>query len=273
MNGPDEQSNGNGAGDALIVEIDPGSGVATLMLNRPEVRNALSATLVDELADAIAWADADDRVRVILVRGAGEDFCAGADLAALEEMVEAGVEEQLTDADALGDLFLIMRRVAVPIVAAVHGHAVAGGCGLATACDIVLAADDARLGYPEVKIGFLPAMVMTMLRRAVGEKRAFDLVATGRIVDAGTAERYGLVHHVLPAADFDVSAREFATELATRSSSALALSKRLLYETERHSFEASIRAGAEMNALARMTEDYREGVRRFLAKRRERGGG
>lgn len=258
--------------DSLIVEIDPAVGVATLTLNRPEVRNALSGALVDELADAIAWADADDRVRVILLTGSGKDFCAGADLAALEELIDADVEEQLADADALGDLFLIMRRVAVPIVAAVHGHAVAGGCGLATACDIILASDDARMGYPEVKIGFLPAMVMTMLRRAVGEKRAFDLVATGRILDAAAAEVYGLVHHVFPAAEFEKRAREFVEELATRSPSAVALSKRLLYETERHSFEASIRAGAEINALARMTEDYREGVRRFLASRRKEGG-
>lgn len=258
--------------ESLIVEIDPNVGLATLTLNRPDVRNALSAALVDELADAIAWADADDRVRVILLMGSGKDFCAGADLAALEEMAEAGVEEQLADADALGDLFLIMRRVAVPVVAAVHGHAVAGGCGLATACDVILASDEARFGYPEVKIGFLPAMVMTMLRRAVGEKRAFELVVSGRTVDAVTAERYGLVQHVYPAAEFEARAREWVEELATRSATAVALSKRLLYEIDNRSFEASIRAGAEMNALARMTEDYREGLRRFVESRRKKGG-
>ncbi|KPK82288.1 MAG: hypothetical protein AMS25_02830 [Gemmatimonas sp. SM23_52] len=257
--------------ETIKVEVAESTGVATISLNRPEARNALSAALVDGLADAVAWADADERVRVILLRGEGKDFCAGADLAALSEMLEASVEEQLEDADALGDLFLIIRRVQLPVVAAVHGHALAGGCGLATACDIVLAADDARLGYPEVKIGFLPAMVMTMLRRAVGEKRAFDLVATGRIIDAKTAEAYGLVHHVFPASEFEARSQEFVEELAARSPSALALSKRLLYETERHSFEASIRAGAEINVLARMTEDYREGVREFLESRRKKG--
>jgi len=257
--------------ETIKVEVAESTGVATISLNRPEARNALSAALVDGLADAVAWADADERVRVILLRGEGKDFCAGADLAALSEMLEASVEEQLEDADALGDLFLIIRRVQLPVVAAVHGHALAGGCGLATACDIVLAADDARLGYPEVKIGFLPAMVMTMLRRAVGEKRAFDLVATGRIIDAKTAEAYGLVHHVFPASEFEARSQEFVEELAARSPSALALSKRLLYETERHSFEAAIRAGAEINVLARMTEDYREGVREFLESRRKKG--
>ena len=257
--------------DTLIVELDGRTGVTTLALNRPDVRNALSPALVDELADAIAWADADERVRVIVLRGEGKDFCAGADLQALSDMADAEVEEHMADADALGDLFLIMRRVGVPVIAAVHGHAVAGGCGLASACDVLLAAADARFGYPEVKIGFLPAMVITMLRRAVGERRAFDLITSGRIIDAETAERYGLVQHVLPTQDFEDRSRSFAEELARNSASAIALSKRLLYETELHSFEAAIRAGAEMNALARMTEDYREGVRGFLEKRGKKG--
>jgi methylglutaconyl-CoA hydratase len=255
----------------VIVEVDGASGVATIGLNRPGKRNALNALMVDELADAVAWADADTRVKAILLRGEGKDFCAGADLAEISELMEAGVEEQVSDADALGDLFLIFRRIETPIVAAVQGHALAGGCGLATACDVVLAAEDARFGYPEVKIGFVPAMVMAMLRRAVGEKRAFDLVATGRIIDAETAERYGLVQHVYPAAEFAERARAFVEELAGRSRSALALSKRLLYETEGLSFEAAVRAGANVNVLARMTEDCREGVRRFLESGSRRG--
>ncbi|UCF19895.1 MAG: enoyl-CoA hydratase/isomerase family protein [Gemmatimonadota bacterium] len=258
--------------DSLTVEIDAPTGVATVSLNRPERRNALSGELVDELADAMAWADADERIRVILLKGVGKDFCAGADLAELSEMLEAGVEEQLADADALGDLFLILRRIGKPVVAAVHGHAVAGGCGLATACDIILASDDARFGYPEVKIGFLPAMVIAMLRRAVGEKRAFELVVSGRIIEARSAEAYGLVHHVFPAAEFEQRCKEYVEELADRSASAVALSKRLLYQSERHSFEAAIRAGAEMNVLARLTEDYREGVRSFVEARRGKGG-
>jgi methylglutaconyl-CoA hydratase len=257
--------------ESLVVEIDGTSGVATITLNRPEKRNALSAVLIDELADAAAWSDADERVGAILLRGEGSDFCAGMDLQSLSDMMDAGVEEQMADADALGDLFLIFRRIDTPIVAAVHGHAVAGGCGLATACDVVLASEDARLGYPEVKIGFVPAMVITMLRRAVGEKRTFDLVTTGRIVDARTAESYGLVQHVFPASEFEQASREFVEDLAARSSVAMALSKRLIYQTERHSFEAAIRAGADINVLARMTEDYREGVRGFLESKRKKG--
>lgn len=257
--------------DSLIVEVDGSKGVANLLLNRPDVRNALNAMLVDELADAVAWADADDRVRAIMISGQGPDFCAGADLESLAEMMEADVEEQLEDADALGDLFLILRRVETPVVAAVHGHALAGGCGLATACDVVLASQDALFGYPEVKIGFVPAMVMAMLRRAVGEKRAFDLVTSGRTIDAPTAERYGLVQYTFPAEKFEEESRAFVERLAQQSPSAMALSKRLLYQTELHSFEASIRAGAEVNALARLTADYREGVRDFLQSRRKEG--
>ena len=257
--------------ESIKVEIDEASGVATVSLDRPDKRNALSPVLVDELADAVAWSDADERVGAILLRGEGSDFCAGVDLQTLSDMMDADVVEQLADADALGDLFLIFRRIDTPIVAAVRGHAVAGGCGLATACDVVLAAEDARFGYPEVKIGFVPAMVIAMLRRSVGEKRAFDMVTTGEIVDARTAERYGLVQHVFPADEFEPRSREFVEDLAQRSSSAVALCKRLIYQTERHSFEAAIRAGAEINALARMTEDYRQGVRGFLESKRKKG--
>ncbi len=259
--------------EAIKVEIDGARRIATISLSRPDKRNALSPILVDELADAVAWSDADERVGVIMLRGEGSDFCAGADLQSLSDLIDADVEEQLADADALGDLFLIFRRVDTPIVAAVHGHAVAGGCGLATACDIVLAAEDARFGYPEVKIGFVPAMVIAMLRRAVGEKRAFELVTTGEIVDARTAERYGLVQHVFPSDQFEQRSREYVEELAGRSGSAVALCKRLIYQTEGHAFEAAIRAGAEINALARMTEDYRRGVSGFLESKRKKGKG
>lgn len=252
------------------VQVDGMAGVATVSLNRPEKRNALNGLMVDELADAVAWADSDARVGAILLRGKGEDFCAGADLEELSEMAEAGVEEHLADADALGDLFLIFRRIATPIVAAVHGRAIAGGCGLATACDVVLASEAARFGYPEITIGFVPAMVIAMLRRAVGEKRAFDLVATGRLLDAKTAQSYGLVQHVYADAEFEDRSREFAGELARRSRSAVALSKRLLYQSEQYSFESAIRAGADINVLARMTEDCREGVRSFLEARRRK---
>jgi methylglutaconyl-CoA hydratase len=151
-------------------------------------------------------------------------------------------------------------------VAAVHGRALAGGCGLATACDLVVAASDSQFGYPEVRLGFVPAMVMAILRRSVGEKRAFELVALGDRIDAATAREYGLVSRVFPAEAFDAHAEEFAVRLAERSASALALSKELLYQIDGMSFEAAIRTGAEVNAIARLTPDCQEGIRRFLER-------
>lgn len=242
--------------------------LAVVTLNRPEKRNALDPETVSALDRAFAEAAADARVRVILLEGEGRDFCAGADLEHIEAMLEAGFEDQLADARALGELFLRMRRLEKPIVAAVHGNALAGGAGLATASDLVLASDDAWLGYPEVLIGFVPAMVMTFLIRAVGEKMAFELVATGKRIDAAEAARIGLVNVIFSRHTFAEDVRAYAAELAGRSGSALALTKRLLYELGDLGLEAGLARGAEMNARARMTEDCRAGVRAFLEARR-----
>jgi methylglutaconyl-CoA hydratase len=249
----------------LLTRIDD-TGVNCVSLDRPGQRNALNAELVAELKDALALADADDRVRVVLLTGEGPDFCAGADLREVQESIEAGVLESLADAESLGELFLLLRKLRKPVVAAVHGRALAGGCGLATACDLVVAASDSQFGYPEIRLGFVPAMVMAILRRSVGEKRAFELVALGDRIDAATAREYGLVSRVFPAEAFDAHAEEFAVRLAERSASALALSKELLYQIDGMSFEAAIRTGAEVNAIARLTPDCQEGIRRFLER-------
>lgn len=253
-------------GEPILLEIDARTGTADLVLNRPERRNALDAALVAALKTALRRADADERVRVIALRGAGPDFCAGADLRELQATVNAGPEASLADAESLGELFALPRALGKPVVAVVHGRALAGGCGLATACDLVLAAEDARLGYPEVKLGFVPAMVMAILRRSVGEKRAFELVALGDTIDASAALECGLVNRVFPAPSFEAEVADYLERLARRSASALALSKRLLYDIDGLSFEESIRAGARVNVEARMTEDCREGVRRFLER-------
>ncbi len=258
--------------DTIRNEIDPKAGVARIVLDRPERRNALSAELVAELKESLAFAEADDRIRVVAIAGEGPDFCAGADLREVQEAVDEGVLASLVDAESLGELFLLLRRMAKPVVALVHGRALAGGCGLATACDMVVAAEGARLGYPEVRLGFVPAMVMAILRRAVGEKRAFELVSLGEVVDASTAREWGLVNRVFPDATFRADADAFVAGLASRSASALALSKRLLYQIDGASFEAAIRAGAQVNALARLTDDCQDGIRAFLEKRGTSGG-
>jgi methylglutaconyl-CoA hydratase len=243
-------------------------GVATVMLNRPEKRNALDARTVDELAAAFAELDGDAHTRIIVLRGAGPDFCAGADLEQLERIAStADPLENLADAEQLGDLFIRMRHAVHPIVAVVHGRAIAGGAGLATACDLILAAESAAFGYPEVHLGFVPAMVTALLRRAIGEKRIFEMIATGARFSAGEARDIGLVARVFPDDRFDEMAATFLTGLASRSPSAMQLCKRLLYGMDGLSFETAIARGAEINAIARATPDCQAGVRRFLERK------
>ena len=250
------------------VRIEQHGSVATIVLSRPEKKNALDRAMVDALREALLDADRDPDVRVIVLRGAGNDFCAGADLAALEKLIDAGPEEHREDARALGDVFLTLRTMHKPVIAALQGRALAGGAGLASACDIVVAHEDATLGYPEVRIGFVPAMVMTMLRRTVGEKRAFDLVATGRTIGAAEAERIGLVSRVLTANEFESGVMTLAEALAKSPPAALALTKRLFHELDGLDFRESIDAGVRGNVEARATEDFKAGVRRFTARAR-----
>lgn len=244
-------------------------GITRVTLNRPDKRNALDAELINGLKDAMSATAADAKCRVVLLTGAGKDFCSGADLAGLEKTAQAGVLENMDDARNMAELFLAMRHHPRPIVAAVQGRALAGGCGLATACDIILASGSARFGYPEVNIGFVPAMVMAILRRSVSEKAAFELVASGEIIPAIRAMELGLIHHVYPDSTFTCDVDAYVTRIAAKSSSALMLSKRLLYQMDAMSFDAALEAGVQTNAIARMTEDCRRGVERFLSGRSE----
>jgi methylglutaconyl-CoA hydratase len=250
--------------DRVLAELE--GGVLTLTLNRPDKRNAIDTPMVEQLTRQLERADLDAEVRVVALRGAGKDFCAGADLAEMLESADQSPAENEASARRLGEVFLAMRRLPKPVVAVVHGRALAGGCGLATACDLVLAHADASFGYPEVRRGFVPAMVMAMLRRAVGEKVAFDLVGTGRLLSAAEAQGFGLVSRVLPAASFEDDVAGVLGELAAASGSALAFIKRQLYEIEGRSFEEAIDLGAKVNATARATPDFRQAVSRFLER-------
>jgi methylglutaconyl-CoA hydratase len=240
--------------------------VRTITLNRPEKRNALNATLVQTLKDALRAADADDNLRAVVIRGAGKDFCSGADLESLKKISESSYDENLDDARSLAELFALIRSVKIPIIAAVHGRALAGGCGLATACDLVIATESARFGYPEVKIGFVPAIVMAFLRRNVSEKRAFEIATQGFEFSAPEAERLGLVNHVVSDDTFDEEVARYAAVYEGVSRSAVIMSKRLLYEIDSLGFEDAIDAGAKANAEARMSEDCKKGIAKFLDK-------
>lgn len=252
------------ANQAVIYSVE--GTVALITLNRPEKRNALNDALINGLKESLRKADENDAVRVVLVTGAGADFCSGADLAALQKISESSVAENLEDAQVLMELFALIRRVNVPVVAAVRGRALAGGCGLATACDLVLAARSARFGYPEVKIGFVPAMVMAILRRNVSEKRAFELISRGAEVSADEAERIGLVNRVFDDETFEAGVENYVAGFEKVSRSAVMLSKRLLYHMDGMTFETALQAGVDVNTIARMTEDCQKGIAGFLKK-------
>lgn len=241
--------------------------IGRIVLARPEKKNALDRQAAEDLFAALAQFEGDATIRAIHLAADGEDFCAGADLEALERTLEATTEIHRQDAEALGRVFLAIRALMKPVVCSVRGRALGGGAGLVTACDIVLAHEDAEFGYPEVRVGFVPAMVMTMLRRAVGEKHAADLVLTGRIINAEEAERIGLVSRVVPAATFDDHVDATLQQVAAAPTTALALTKWLFYKLDSLSFDDGIAAGVVTNVEARSTDDFKKGVRRFTERK------
>src|SRR5215831_1921086 len=214
------------------VLYEAAGGIARLTLNRAEKRNALNDELIAALKESITRAGKDEAVSTILIAAAGADFCSGADLSALQKISTASVEENLADARSLMELLILIRSTRQPVIAAVKGRALAGGCGLASACDIVLAARSARFGYPEVKIGFVPAMVMAILRRNVSEKVAFEMIVRGETFTAERAAETGLVTRVLDDTGFEDAVREYMRGLTATSASAVALSKYLLYQID-----------------------------------------
>jgi methylglutaconyl-CoA hydratase len=242
--------------------------IGRITLARPEKKNALDRATADELAEAL-FALSEAPVRVVALDGDGPDFCAGADLAALEEMLDAPRQTHIDDAKALGHVFHTIRRMEKPVVALVRGRAYAGGAGLATACDMVLAHEDARFGYPEVTIGFVPAMVMTLLRRSVGEKQAFELVSTGRIIKADEAREIGLVSRVFAATEFAQRSDGVLNQLAEQDPSAMAATKTLFYKLDTLGFLDGISAGIVANADARATPAFRAGVQGFTKRKKD----
>jgi len=245
------------------IRVESDGAIARITLARPEKRNALDHETTHDLLQAFTSCAQHTGTRVVILAADGADFCAGADLTALAGMLDAKPEEHYADAEALGRVFIAMREMPKPVIAAVRGRALAGGAGLATAADIVIAHEDAQFGYPEVLVGFVPAMVMTMLRRSVGEKRAYDLVATGRRIAAGEALEMGLVSRVLRSDDFVAQVEAVARDIAESSASAQALTKTLFYQLDGLDFRDGVLAGARANVAARATEDFQAGVLRF----------
>jgi methylglutaconyl-CoA hydratase len=248
-----------------LIEYLAAANVARITLNRPEKRNAITSEMMSALRDALQRSADDAAVRVVLIRGAGKDFCAGLDLSEVLKSAESA-EASLASARRLGNLYIAMRRHPKPIIAAVQGRALGGGAGIATACDLILAAESAQFGYPEVKLGFIPAIVATMLHRAVNERQAMELALTGEPLSASRAHAIGLINRVIPDGEFEAAVESYVGALAGQSATAMSMSKALLYETDGMSFEVSIEAGVRANVQARTTEDFKRGVARFLKK-------
>jgi len=255
------------ADQTVLYSVD--GAVARITLNRPEKRNALNDAVIAGVKDGLKNAAKDERVRVVVISGAGKDFCSGADLSALQKIAGASVAENAEDARLLLELFLLIRQLPVPVVAAVTGRALAGGCGLATACDIVLAASSARFGYPEVKIGFVPAMVMAILRRNVSEKRAFELITRGAEIGADQAKMFGLVNHVFHDESFADDVTQYVSGFENMSASAISLTKALLYQMDGMGFPEALETGADVNVIARLTDDCQQRIAKFLQKDRD----
>ncbi len=239
---------------------------ARITLNRPEKRNALNDEMIGQLKQLLRKAEADDSIRSIVITGAGKDFCSGADLSELKKISQASVSENMEDARSLMEVFMLIRELDVPVVAAVRGRALAGGCGLASACDLVLATESARFGYPEVKIGFVPAMVMAILRRNISEKNAFELVTRSAEIGADRARELGLVNEIFSEDQFEASVVAYVRVFEKLSKSAVSLTKKLLYQIDGMAFREALEAGVDVNVIARMTEDCQKGIARFLAK-------
>ncbi len=251
-----------------FIEVTTEGTIRTITLNRPDKRNSLHAGLVRELHEALLDAAASPELRVIILTGAGNTFCAGADLAWLEDISRNSVTENRADSLRLMDMMLALRSSPLPVIARLNGHAIAGGCGLALACDIVVAVEDARLGFPEVRIGFVPAIVARLLTERVGIGRARELMIRGHLLTAAEARDYGMVNHVVPAEKLDEMVMGIAREIAEQTSpQAVSMTRQLLLDIASRSLEDAMRYGADFNALSRETEDFRAGIRAFLEKK------
>jgi methylglutaconyl-CoA hydratase len=249
------------------IQLAYDSRVATITLNRPEKRNAISFELIDDLLAAFKEVETSDAL-VLIVTGAGKAFSSGMDLDNLKALIGRSPEQNLKDSETMVRLFRTLYEFPKVTIAAVNGAAIAGGTGLALLCDFTLAAPEAKFGYTEVRIGFVPAIVSTFLLRQTGEKYARDLLLTGRIIGAEEAARIGLVNEIVAPENLMTRARELAALLMENSPASLRATKKLLNDHARAELDAQIEAAVRENAAVRTTADFREGVTSFLEKRK-----
>lgn len=250
----------------VLLEERRGNSVC-LTLNRPGARNALDLELIEALTASVGRLARQEEVRAILITGEGTCFCAGADLATLRDLRDAEVGDNLADCARLKALFLALVRCPKPLIAAVNGPALAGGCGLASLCDFILASPEATFGYPEVRVGFVAAMVLVFLSRQLGERRTREMLISGRTYTAHQMEQWGLVHQVVPSELLRDEAFSLAHQICAGGPQSLALAKELLLRTSGLPIEAAIELAADANVFARENPEMREGLDSFFQKR------
>jgi methylglutaconyl-CoA hydratase len=242
--------------------------IGYITLNRPEKRNALSFELVSELKALFNQAENDSSVKVIILKAHGDAFCSGADLGFLQQLQNFSYEENLTDSRHLKDLFLQIYTLKKIVIAQVQGHALAGGCGLATVCDFTFVVPEAKLGYTEVRIGFIPAIVMVFLLRKIGEQKAKQMLLIGELITAETAMNLGLINQVIKKEMLEATVFEFAQKLIKNNSSqSMELTKKMIATVQSLSLEEALDHATQQNALARATEDCKKGIDSFLNKK------
>jgi len=252
------------SGETVLTEVK--GGVGTLTLNRPEVRNALNPTMIHEIDAALRAFDLDPEARVVLIRGAGDRaFCAGADLKAV--LGHASALEVREHFGGIATILEVMARMRKPIIAQVHGYALAGGCGLAAGCDLVVASEDAVFGLPEIKIGLLPLIVMAPILRSIGRKRGLLMVLSGDQINARDALEMGLVSLLVPRELLETKARELAEKLAGYSPLALALAKEGFATIQDMEYGKSLHYLRELSAVVALSDDAKEGIGAFFEKR------
>jgi methylglutaconyl-CoA hydratase len=249
------------------IQLAYDSGVAIITLNRPDKRNAISFELIDDLLRALKEVETSDAI-VLILTGAGKAFSSGMDLDNLKELIGRTPEQNLKDSETMVRLFRTLYEFPKVTIAAVNGAAIAGGTGLALLCDFTLAVPEAKFGYTEVRIGFVPAIVSTFLLRQVGEKQARDLLLTGRIIGTDEAARMGLINEIVAPENLLTRARELAALLMQNSPASLRATKQLLSDHARAELDAQIEAAVRENAAIRTTADFREGIVSFLEKRK-----
>ncbi len=249
----------------VLYEVKERIGYVTL--NRPEKRNALSHELVTALKEAFDQAEKDPMAKVIVLRANGETFCAGADLASLQKLQNFSFEENIADSNHLKELFLKIYQLKKVVIAQVQGHALAGGCGLATVCDFVFAVPEAKFGYTEVRIGFIPAMVLVFLIRKIGEQRAKRLLLSGELVLGNEAMNLGLVNFLVSKDELEMKTGEFAMKLIKNNSAlSMSLTKQMIDQVQSISLNDALSYAARMNAEMRASEDCKKGIAAFLNK-------